>query len=66
MAVRLDKRTLGYAKGLIKERQFVFDDWDAWSEHRPLLAAVSRADQYEHLEVELAGAHRHAMLDALA
>jgi hypothetical protein len=30
-----------------------------------VLSAESRAGQYKHLEVELAAAHLHGMLDAL-
>jgi len=35
MAVKLNRRAYEYAKRLISEGKFVFDDRDAWSEHRP-------------------------------
>src|SRR6266850_2682421 len=35
MAVKLNTRAFDYAKELITEGQFVSDDKDAWSEHRP-------------------------------
>ena len=35
MTVRLNSRAYEYAKRLISEGKFVFDDRDAWSEHRP-------------------------------
>jgi hypothetical protein len=35
MAVTLNRRAFDHAKALISEGQFVFDERDAWSEHRP-------------------------------
>jgi hypothetical protein len=35
MAVTLNQRAYDHAKGLISEGRFVFDERDAWSEHRP-------------------------------
>jgi len=35
MTVRLNNRAYDYAKGLIEEGKSVFDERDAWSEHRP-------------------------------
>jgi len=35
MAVTLNPRAYKYAKELIDEGKFVFDERDAWSEHRP-------------------------------
>jgi hypothetical protein len=35
MTVTLNRAAFEYAKGLIAEGRFVFDDRDAWSEHRP-------------------------------
>ncbi len=35
MAVILNRRAFDHAKALISERQFVFDERDSWSEHRP-------------------------------
>ena len=35
MTVKLNNRAYDYAKGLIQEGKFVFDERDAWSEHRP-------------------------------
>jgi dienelactone hydrolase len=35
MAVKLNRRAYEYAKRLISEGKFVFDERDAWSEHRP-------------------------------
>ncbi|MCU1453125.1 MAG: hypothetical protein JWN46_1271 [Acidimicrobiales bacterium] len=116
MAVKLNRRGEQHARSLIRERQFVADERDAWSEHRPsakdenryieengfgaygrwflgvddaepedtkahyafpysdfervhrcgLLAAESRAGQYDHHDIELAVAHLHGMIDALA
>jgi hypothetical protein len=115
MAVKLNERAFEHAKTLITERRFVYDERDAWSEHRPsaakenrfieergfeeysrwylgvddevgedtkghykfpygdfakvhrcgLLAAESRAGQRKYLDIELAVAHLHGMLDAL-
>jgi hypothetical protein len=35
MAVKLNRRAFDHAKKLIHEAKFVFDERDAWSEHRP-------------------------------
>jgi hypothetical protein len=35
MAVTLNRRAFNHAKELINEKRFVFDERDAWSEHRP-------------------------------
>jgi hypothetical protein len=35
MTVKLNNRAYDHAKGLIQEGKFVFDERDAWSEHRP-------------------------------
>jgi hypothetical protein len=35
MSVKLNRTALSYGKELINEGQFVFDERDAWSEHRP-------------------------------
>jgi hypothetical protein len=35
MTVKLNNRAYDYAKGLIQEGNFVFDERDAWSEHQP-------------------------------
>ena len=35
MTVKLNNRAYDYAKGLIQEGKFVFDERDSWSEHRP-------------------------------
>ena len=35
MTVKLNNRAFDYAKELITEGHFVFDERDAWSEHRP-------------------------------
>jgi hypothetical protein len=35
MAVTLNRRAFNHAKDLIDEGRFVFDERDAWSEHRP-------------------------------
>jgi hypothetical protein len=113
MAVTLNLQAHEYAKELISKRRFVFDERDAWSEHRPsateenefirlhgfaeygkwhlgingeksedtkghyefpygdfkrvhrcgLLAAESRAGQYQHHDIENATAHLHGMLE---
>ena len=42
MAVNLNERALRYAAHLITEGRFVFDDRDAWSEHRPSTADENR------------------------
>jgi hypothetical protein len=115
MAVKLNERAFEHAKSLIADRRFVYDERDAWSEHRPsaaeenrfieahgfteyarwylgvddeanedtkahykfpygdfekvhrcgLLAAESRAGQRKYVDIELAVAHLHGMLDAL-
>src|SRR5215207_6998142 len=35
MAVRLNRKAFEHAKELISQRRFVYDERDAWSEHRP-------------------------------
>jgi len=35
MAVTLNRRAYEYAKELINQGKFVFDERDAWSEHQP-------------------------------
>jgi hypothetical protein len=35
MTVTLNRRAFEHAKELINEEKFVFDERDAWSEHRP-------------------------------
>ena len=35
MAVKLNDRAFDFAQELVTEGHFVFDDRDAWSEHRP-------------------------------
>ena len=35
MVVRLNERAFEHAKALIRERQVVLDERDAWSEHQP-------------------------------
>jgi hypothetical protein len=35
MSVKLNRTAFDYAKELINEGKFVFDERDAWSEHRP-------------------------------
>jgi len=35
MAVILNKRAFEYAKALVTDGKFVFDERDAWSEHQP-------------------------------
>ena len=35
MSVKLNRRAFAYAKELINEGRFVFDERDAWSEHQP-------------------------------
>lgn len=35
MSVKLNRTAFDYAKELINEGQFVFDERDAWSEHQP-------------------------------
>jgi hypothetical protein len=42
MAARLNDRAFEYAKQLISEDQFVHDDRDAWSAHRPAAADENR------------------------
>ena len=113
MAVMLNRRAYEHARELINEGKFVFDERDAWSEHRPsaqeenefirlhgfveygkwylgindekpedtkghyefpygdfknvhrcgVLAAESRAGQYQHFDIENATAHLHGMMD---
>src|SRR3979411_769127 len=113
MAVTLNRRAYEHARELIEEGKFVYDERDAWSEHRPsateenefirlhgfaeygkwylgineekheqtkgheefpsggltrvhlcgLLAAESRAGQYQHHDIENATAHLHGMLE---
>jgi hypothetical protein len=46
MAIKLNKKAFEYAKTLIYEGRFVFDERDAWSEHQP-----SAEDQNEFLRV---------------
>ena len=41
MAVTLNPRAYKYAKELIDEGKSVFDERDAWSEHRPSAPAAS-------------------------
>ena len=99
MAVTLNRRAYEHARELINDGRFVFDERDAWSEHRPsaqqenefirlhgfaeygkwyefpygdfkdvhrcgVLAAESRAGQYQHHDIENAAAHLHGMIDA--
>jgi hypothetical protein len=114
MAVTLNRRAYEHARELINDGRFVFDERDAWSEHRPsaqqenefirlhgfaeygkwylgindekpkdtkghyefpygdfkdvhrcgVLAAESRAGQYQHQDIENAAAHLHGMLEA--
>jgi hypothetical protein len=116
MAVRLSQTSFEHAKRLVKDGSYVYDERDAWSEHRPsasaenayikehglgayslwflgedddepedtkghykfpygdfekvhrcgVLAAESRAGQRKYLDIELAVAHLHGMLEALA
>jgi hypothetical protein len=113
MSVKLNQRAFEHAKDLVKKNHFVFDERDAWSEHRPsaqkenefirqhglgeyakwhlgidenededskgrykfpygdfkdlhrcgVLAAESRAGQYKYLDIEMAAAHLHGMLE---
>jgi hypothetical protein len=35
VAIKLSRKAYEHARALIKERQVVLDDRDAWSEHRP-------------------------------
>lgn len=42
MAVQLNERAFEYAKSLINQGRFVFDDRDAWSEHQPTAADENR------------------------
>jgi hypothetical protein len=46
MAVTLNRRAFNHAKDLIDEGRFVFDERDAWSEHRP-----SAQDENEFLRL---------------
>ncbi|MDX6692173.1 MAG: hypothetical protein QOG15_3630 [Solirubrobacteraceae bacterium] len=53
MAVKLNRTAYDHAKHLIEDGRFVFDDRDAWSEHRP---SAQQENDYlsEHGEVEYA------------
>lgn len=42
MAVKLNSRSFDFAKRLIEEGRYVFDDRDAWSEHQPSAAEENR------------------------
>ena len=42
MTVKLNERAFEHAKTLIAERRFVYDERDAWSEHRPSAAKENR------------------------
>ena len=42
MTVKLNERAFEHAKTLITERRFVYDERDAWSEHRPSAAKENR------------------------
>jgi hypothetical protein len=114
MSVKLNQRAFEFAKELVMEGKFVYDDRDAWSEHQPsaheenefirqhgigeyakwhlgidddeaedrkgrykfpygdfkkvhrcgVLAAESRAGQYKYLDIEVAAAHLHGMMEA--
>jgi hypothetical protein len=116
MTVKRNERAFDHARERIMAGEYVADDRDAWSEHRPsaqqendfisehgigeyakwhlgidddvdpekkdhykfpygdfekvhrcgLLAAESRAGQRKYYDIELAVAHLHGMLDALA
>jgi hypothetical protein len=46
MAVTLNRRAFDHAKDLVDEGRFVFDERDAWSEHRP-----SAQDENEFLRL---------------
>jgi hypothetical protein len=113
MTVTLNRHAFEHAKELIDEGRFVFDERDAWSEHRPpaieereytrlhgfgeygkwylevnsekpentkghykfpykdfkdvhrcgVLAAESRAGQFQHYDIENAAAHLHGMME---
>jgi hypothetical protein len=114
MTATLNRQAYEHAKELISKGRFVFDERDAWSEHRPsaeeenefidlhgfaeygkwylgineekpeqtkghyefpygdffkqvhrcgVLAAESRAGQYQHHDIENATAHLHGMLE---
>ena len=43
MAVKLNSRSFDFAKRLIEEGRYVFDDRDAWSEHQP---SAEREDEF--------------------
>ena len=54
MAVKLNRTAFDFAKELIVAGRFVFDERDAWSEHRPsaqteneFLAAHGEAQEYQ-------------------
>jgi hypothetical protein len=54
------------AKDVNKKAAYKFPYGDFRDVHRcAVLAAESRAGQYKHLDIELAAAHLHGMLDAL-
>jgi hypothetical protein len=47
-----------------RDRRYQFPHGDFKKVHRcAVLAADSRAGQYKHVEIELAAAHLHGMLD---
>jgi hypothetical protein len=43
MTVKLNNRAYEYAKGLIQQGKFVFDERDAWSGHR---ASAQRENEF--------------------
>lgn len=47
MAVKLNKRAFSYAKELVTDGKFVFDERDAWSEHQP-----SAADENKFIDLQ--------------
>ena len=53
MSVKLNRNAFAYAKELITEGRFVFDERDAWSEHQP-----SAEDENEFIEAH--GFHEYA------
>lgn len=42
MAVKLNDRAFEHAKALVNNRQYVYDDRDAWSEHQPTAEEENR------------------------
>jgi hypothetical protein len=42
MAVKLNERAFEYARSLITDGRFVYDERDAWSEHQPSAADENR------------------------